>query len=148
MKACSLCKKILPKSEFYKNRARRDGLQTVCKGCQKKAGKRHYRENTKETKEKIYVRRKERKEENRNYVLAHLKIHPCVDCGESNPLTLHFDHVRGRKRMNVSQMIQGAYTLKVLREEIEKCEVRCANCHSIRTQRNSNSWMYRTLTGS
>ena len=148
MKSCSACKKRLPKAEFYKNRARRDGLQNVCKDCQKEKGIRHYRENTAETKEKIYARRDGRKKENRSYVLAHLLDHPCVDCGESNPLVLHFDHVRDSKWMEVSKMVFRGYTLRALKREMDKCEVRCANCHSIRTQQDSNSWMYRTLMGS
>jgi hypothetical protein len=54
----------------------------------------------------------------------------CVDCGyRSHPRALQFDHVRGTKAMNVcfAKSIGGA------QREIEKCEVRCANCHFIKT---------------
>jgi hypothetical protein len=43
-------------------------------------------------------------EEGRQYVWSYLSTHPCVDCGESNPIVLESDHVRGRKKMIVSQM--------------------------------------------
>lgn len=32
-KRCSKCRRELPRSEFYKNKGRPDGIQTVCKGC-------------------------------------------------------------------------------------------------------------------
>lgn len=56
----------------------------------------------------------------------------CVDCGyNDHPEALHFDHVRGRKKFNISQ----STTLKweTLQKGIDKCEVRCANCHAIVT---------------
>lgn len=32
-KRCSKCRRELPRSEFYKSKARPDGIQTVCKDC-------------------------------------------------------------------------------------------------------------------
>ena len=56
----------------------------------------------------------------------------CVDCGyNKHPAALHFDHVRGTKSFLV-----GARKLcsrERMIEEMSKCEVRCANCHAIRT---------------
>src|SRR6266550_2729034 len=54
----------------------------------------------------------------------------CIDCGyKQNPAALHFDHVRGEKKLNVSF----AKSVSQAQTEITKCEVRCANCHAIRT---------------
>ena len=53
----------------------------------------------------------------------------CVDCGyRAHPHALHFDHL-GDKVLNVSY----AESLRQAKAEISKCEVRCANCHSIKT---------------
>jgi hypothetical protein len=62
--------------------------------------------------------------------------HPCVDCGETDPLVLDFDHVYGEKAFNLS----ACKTLAVGRviEEIAKCDVRCANCHRRRTAQQNN----------
>lgn len=61
------------------------------------------------------------------------KARGCVDCGyNEHPAALHFDHVRGKKKFVISQSV-GVSWERVL-EEIKKCEVRCANCHAIRTQ--------------
>ena len=54
----------------------------------------------------------------------------CVDCGyRDHHAALHFDHVRGKKLRNVCT----SKSVKQAQAEIEKCEVRCANCHSVRT---------------
>lgn len=44
---------------------------------------------------------------------------------------MDLDHVRGKKFLCIASMMQ--YTEKRLREEMAKCEVRCAVCHRLRT---------------
>ena len=63
-------------------------------------------------------------------VLAYLLEHPCVDCGETDPVVLDFDHLRDKTK-NVSALLKSTWT-RILRE-IEKCDVVCANCHRRRT---------------
>ena len=53
----------------------------------------------------------------------------CVDCGESNPIVLDFDHVHGDKSHNISDMVNGSYAISSIKDEIRKCEIRCSNCH-------------------
>lgn len=66
----------------------------------------------------------------------YLESHPCADCGESDPIVLQFDHVRGTKVKNVTSMTNskaGAW------RELEKCDVVCANCHVRRTRERQHS---------
>lgn len=56
----------------------------------------------------------------------------CADCGyREHHAALHFDHVRGEKLLNVCN----AKSIAQAEAEIAKCEVRCANCHAVRTFR-------------
>lgn len=66
---------------------------------------------------------------NRAVIAGYLLTHPCVDCGLTDRRILTFDHVRGEKKGNVSEMIRLGWGLKTIFEEIAKCEVRCFNCH-------------------
>lgn len=75
------------------------------------------------------------REHKRFFVEMYLCNHPCVDCGESDPVVLEFDHVRGVKLNNVSNLISGMGKFHQLMDEISKCDVRCANCHRKKTHR-------------
>lgn len=60
----------------------------------------------------------------------------CADCGyNKDPVALDFDHINGGKVASPSQMIGGS--LDRLIDELEKCEVVCANCHRIRSLERS-----------
>ena len=72
--------------------------------------------------------------ENRGRVLVYLRDHPCVDCGESDPVVLQFDH-RGAKRANIARMLKDGFTWRQIEDEIAKCDVRCGNCHRRKTAR-------------
>jgi hypothetical protein len=55
-----------------------------------------------------------------------------VDCGLDDPIVLHFDHVRGMKVASVSYLVKRRSPLDVVIAEVEKCDVRCGNCHTRR----------------
>ena len=78
----------------------------------------------------------------RIFVYQYLQNHPCVDCGISDPRVLQFDHVRVEKRMEVSAMARDYYSIKQVAVEMSKCEVRCANCHSIKTAVERNYYLF------
>ncbi len=69
----------------------------------------------------------------RKSALSMLKLEAgCVDCGyNTHPDALDFDHVRGEKLFAVGPNWGTAWPK--LFTEIDKCEVRCANCHRIQT---------------
>jgi hypothetical protein len=77
---------------------------------------------------------------NIEYILGYLRINPCIDCGIKDFRVLQFDHRDGViKRNNISHMIRSC-SLKTIKEEIAKCDVRCANCHQIRTAEQFGTW--------
>lgn len=103
-------------------------MPTKDKQKQAKYAKKHYEVNKEKMIQKAKDNNKRSRDRNRQYVLEYLENHPCVDCGEKDPIVLEFDHVRD-KLFDVSDIKRSAYSLKTIEEEIKKCEVRCANCH-------------------
>ena len=95
--------------------------------------KKHYENNKEKIKLRSAKRNKTQRRSNVDYVKDVKRTTPCVDCGESNPVLLEFDHVRGEKVKCISDMVRGAYSIEAIKEEIKKCDVRCANCHRLVT---------------
>jgi hypothetical protein len=100
----------------------------MCQRCNQAYQREHYRQNRAAYHAYANAWTARRYAENRARVLAYLDSHPCVDCGEKDAVVLTFDHVRGRKTTEVSNMLQTGRWADITRE-IEKCEVRCRNCH-------------------
>ncbi len=73
---------------------------------------------------------------NQKYLLLFLLDHPCLDCKEPDPIILTFDHVRGKKRRNIADMARRGVSLATLQIEIDKCEIRCHNCHTRKTAKD------------
>lgn len=133
MKVCGKCNLEKDFSEFSKKSRNKDGLQCHCKSCSSKAIKTHYKNNKKYYIDRADKANKIRKPEALQFLIDYLKKNPCIDCGEKDPIVLQFDHVRGKKIKAVSVMAQNGYSNEALVKEIEKCEVRCANCHMRKT---------------
>ena len=69
--------------------------------------------------------------------LDELKNKPCMDCGGCfPPECMDFDHVRGEKKFYIGNRKLASWDL--LLEEIDKCDLICANCHRTRTRRRLN----------
>lgn len=127
MKRCTRCKQVKNISEFnfkYKSRGIRQGH---CRQCASLLIRKHYETHKDYYLRKARIRTKHLRTEIRDYVWSYLKTHHCVDCGESDPIVLEFDHI-GEKTDDISNMIKYT-TVKRVREEITHCDVRCANCH-------------------
>ena len=133
MKICTKCKNDYPvplENYFNKKSSTKDGFQHCCKKCVALFHKEHYQARTDYYKKKARIHNSEYVIRNLQYTIDYLKIHPCVDCGETDPVVLEFDHL-GDKFKAVSQMRHSS--LEMISEEIAKCEVRCCNCHRKKT---------------
>lgn len=80
------------------------------------------------------------RDRNLAHVLEFLATHHCTDCGESDPVVLDFDHLPGtRKSFDVGRALSGSTrSWNAILDEIQKCEVVCANCHRRRTAARAN----------
>ncbi len=86
----------------------------------------HYRRNSAAYYARLVARR-----EQRRALISDIKVRRgCQNCGENHPAVLDFHHRdEDFKVMNISKMVQKAFSLKRIMVEIDKCDVLCANCH-------------------
>ena len=115
-KICTTCRESRDLSRYYvrKNKKGEPYRVTICKECR--------------TKHEMHRYHRVRK-----FIWDYKAEHPCVDCGEANPIVLEFDHInKEEKKFTIGHAPQ-THSKKQLNEEIAKCEVRCANCHKKRT---------------
>jgi len=138
MKICSKCKLELDIKEFGRRGFKKDGsdlLRSHCNKCRAEYDKKWSRDN-----KHRYVEDSEIQLKKKQYVIDHLKSNPCIDCGETDPIVLQFDHVRGIKHRAIAQLIARHAPLITIIEEIAKCDVRCANCHTRITAMRAGFW--------
>lgn len=127
MKKCSSCGEIKTPDCFGKKKRAKDGLQSLCKPCNKAYQQMHYAAN----KEDYLARNKRVVSETRGWLVAYKTGKPCTDCGGVfHHVAMDFDHL-GDKLFDVSDMIK--HGKKKILEEIAKCELVCSNCHRVRT---------------
>lgn len=134
MKHCPRCKQTKEISTFAKNSYKKDGLQTWCRECKKEIDKKYYKSHSAEMKLAIKIAEQKRVDKTSQQALEYLLAHPCVDCGETDPLVLEFDHI-GNKDLAISTTISRGRSWENILREIAKCEIRCANCHRRKTAR-------------
>ena len=132
-KICTGCQKEKQVDQFNWKR-KSDGIRHVrCSDCTKKSVSSHYSRNKVIYKQRARAFAKIQKTQNRNNLFLYLSDKKCVDCGENDPVVLQLDHVRDLKKDNVSYMVQRCYSWATIEKEIQKCEIRCANCHCRKT---------------
>jgi hypothetical protein len=140
MKICPKCKSTKPNDSFNLNRSRPDGLAIHCRDCMKAFQKANYA-NSDKRRRAIRYRDEESKQARKNFIFDYLQKNPCVDCGEKDPVVLQFDHVTGKKSFAIGNTFRKGVSIFVLKEEISKCEVRCANCHQRKTAKEFGWWI-------
>ena len=95
--------------------------------------KKHYQKHKKAYKDKAKAFNRNQRKWSREFITRIKRMYGCVDCGVKNPIVLEFDHVKGNKINNIADMVNQSVGLSTIKEEIRQCEVRCANCHRIKT---------------
>lgn len=120
-KTCGSCGLDLPVSAFNRAGA---GLQHWCRECFREYFRRRGATHVRQ----VVAAKAKRVAATRGRMARFFASHPCVDCGECDPDVLDFDHI-GVKRELVSALVARAAPWARIIEEIERCEVRCANCH-------------------
>jgi hypothetical protein len=139
MKVCKSCSKLT--KAFGKDKHQPDGLNKYCYQC---------------TRDKQKVSIEKHKERRRQYtkdagkrkmqlIFNYLLAHPCIDCQESDPMVLEFDHLFDKEDAPTYLAMTLRSDRHILKE-IAKCEVRCANCHTRKTHERRQSYRWQFFT--
>src|ERR1700680_3692088 len=135
-KICPKCKenKTLDQYNWYNKKHTK--LQSWCKMCMKELQKATYKT---EKGKKVFDESKQNiKQQKQSKLNDYLEKNPCIDCGTTDIRVLQFDHVRDEKVLSISAMLARHFAWSKIEEEIKKCEIRCANCHHIKTAKQGN----------
>lgn len=89
--------------------------------------------------EKKNIRRRKKKAYLLEFSWRYRRICGCAKCGIKDPRVLQYDHIdSSEKKLSVSWMVQGIFCLELIKTEIRKCQILCANCHSIKSSEQLN----------
>jgi hypothetical protein len=129
-KLCPKCKEVKPRSEWYRNKAKPDGLGSWCKVCQKVLLDLWYTKpgNAKKQKDNAMARRDYNKTRLMDYF-----GNCCFDCKQSyDHVVYDFHHLDPAAKEYGWGVISSCSWALVEREIIGKCVMLCSNCRRIR----------------
>lgn len=144
-KVCTKCNSLKTILEFPFRNKLKGTYHSYCLSYGREKVKQHYAVNIQKYVDKAAVRRKRIVNEINEKLYDYLLTHPCIDCGENDPIVLEFDHVRGKKLYNISSLSWRLCSWKLMLNEIAKCEIRCANCHRRKTAKSFNWFRYNKI---
>lgn len=142
-KQCGNCKLVKPLNEFNTHKSGKyEGFHySYCFVCSRLQSKKGYITHKTRYDIRNAEKRGVQRDLLRELIWKHFETHPCVDCGNNDPMVLHFDHVdRTTKKYSISRIVNNGYSVKTVFDEIAKCVVRCANCHQKRTAKQMGWW--------
>jgi len=137
VKRCGRCGLEKPLEEFAWRRRAKNQRHNYCRPCHSDYHREHYLANKQRYVDQAAASRKKLRHERTAFLLEYFAEHPCVDCGETDPIVLEFDHLRD-KAFDIGKGLPERAWASVL-AEIEKCEVVCANCHRRRTSQRKGT---------
>lgn len=112
-KTCTHCKTSKPESEFYviKSKSRNERLWTYCKSCESK-------------------RKKQQNINFKRQCLEYKNQFSCSICGyDKNITALDFHHVESNTKDFTIASVKNLMINEHIKQELDKCQVLCANCH-------------------
>lgn len=135
LRRCSRCRQLKPLNEFSLRDLDKGLRNHYCRPCRAAYRRGHYERNRPDYVQRAMREMRMKREDGLIRLHEYLRSHPCVDCGQDDITVLEFDHRDPAiKELHIGVMV-GRRSWSVILAEIEKCDVRCANCHRRRTAR-------------
>lgn len=138
-KYCPACDATHPIADFPRNRARYDGLGSVCRRANRRMQREWYARNAKRHSQRVADRRRTERRANHQRIRDYLSGHGCEVCGETDVVVLEFHHLDRNKEYDISEMVSKGYSWASIMRELRKCQVLCANDHR-RITAQQRSW--------
>jgi hypothetical protein len=131
LRRCGRCRDYKDVAEFAWRRIARGQLDNYCRPCRAAYKQEHYAANRERYIDQAMQRKRNLALERATFLMEFFRTHPCVDCRETDPIVLEFDH-RTDKAFGIARGLRDR-SWRALAEEMAKCDVVCANCHRRRT---------------
>jgi hypothetical protein len=132
---CYRCGEFKPADDFAWRRRRKLQRDSFCRPCRSAYGREHYLANKQRYIDQAARSKRQLRLERTKHLIEFFRTHPCVDCGEADPVVLEFDHLdAGDKAFTIGHSLERR-TWETVLSEMAKCEVVCANCHRRRHAR-------------
>ena len=75
-----------------------------------------------------------------NFLSRYKKLVGCTFCGyKEHSVALHFDHINPKEKSFTISRDYKSKGMDILKKEVRKCQVLCANCHAVKTQENGDN---------
>lgn len=136
-KKCSECELEKDVVDFYQRKKHRAGeYYEKCRDCFKKRGRKYYHENHARQLLLALERKQRYREERQKFIEEIKKNRSCVDCGKIySPWVMDFDHRDGETKVaSISWLaLHNTSNIEIIKNEMLKCDLVCANCHRQRT---------------
>lgn len=130
MKTCSKCKQTKSLTEFAIAKTKPDGRSPDCKECKRIYNKEYYKKNYNDERIRLQ-KRKDSQWEKIEKFLHEVKT-KCSRCGENRFAALDFHHKDpSTKEIAIAEAFNRSWSLERVKEEVNKCEVICSNCHRV-----------------
>ena len=127
MKKCSKCGIEKEECEFFFKNKEKNILHTCCKTCKRELDRKMYHDDKHDRKKKIRKRANKINEQVKEFYKEYKKKSKCSICGDDRWYVLDFHH-KDDKKNSISALSKRG-SLRLLKEELEKCIPVCANCH-------------------
>jgi hypothetical protein len=127
MKKCGKCGIEKENTEFFFKNKEKNTLHSICKECKRTLDRESYSQNKNDRKSKIRKNALKTNKEVKQFLLDYKKSCECSICGDKRWYVLDFHHIKD-KRERISTLVKRG-SMRLLKEELEKCIPLCANCH-------------------
>lgn len=109
--------------------------QSICKLCRRKFDKEYYlyRRDKAKSAEFYSASRKRIYRRNKKFLVNYIEERGgcCADCGESDLVVFEWHHRNPEEKLaNIGTLMFGS--IRRLKNELDKCDLLCANCHKRR----------------